>query len=178
MKARPKSWKKFFNTYLPLTDWLFHYSLREDLMADIVAGITVAIMHIPQGMAYASLAETGPMVGIYTAVFPVAMYTLLGPSRHVSIGTNPLTSILVGSAVTSTLPEGGGSGGAGLNETDSALHGLRLPSIWPSYGGDGRAEEDDAYLDYSDADAAGEDAGDNFFAPSTRHPERSRGISR
>ena len=51
------------------------------------------------GMAYASLANTELMVGIYTAVFPVAVYVFLGPSRHVSIGTNPLTSILVGNAV-------------------------------------------------------------------------------
>ena len=72
-------------------------------------------------MAYAQLAETNQMVGMYTAVFPVALYTLLGPSRHVSMGeldsfsgyilialdcifflfpgTNPLVSMLVGSVV-------------------------------------------------------------------------------
>ncbi len=38
------------------------------------------------GMAYANLAELDPIYGIYTAIFPVLIYTLLGPSRHVSMG--------------------------------------------------------------------------------------------
>ena len=37
-------------------------------------------------MAYANLAELDPIYGIYTAIFPVLIYTLLGPSRHVSMG--------------------------------------------------------------------------------------------
>lgn len=49
IKTRPKSWKKFFNRYLPVTDWLFNYNIKNDLVADIIAGFTVAIMHIPQG---------------------------------------------------------------------------------------------------------------------------------
>lgn len=96
---KPKSWKKIFNKYLPITDWLFNYDIKADLVSDIITGITIAIMHIPQGMAYAQLAETDEMVGLYTAVFPVIIYTLLGPSRHVSMGTNPLTSILLGAIV-------------------------------------------------------------------------------
>jgi len=91
--------KKMLHRYLPITDWLFNYNLKSDLVWDIIAGVTIAIMHIPQGIAYALLAETSPIVGIYTAVFPVIIYILLGPSRHVSIGTNPLTSILVGQCV-------------------------------------------------------------------------------
>ncbi|TRY70415.1 hypothetical protein TCAL_17317 [Tigriopus californicus] len=83
---KPKSWKKIFNKYLPITDWLFNYNVKADLVSDIITGITIAIMHIPQGMAYAQLAETDEMVGLYTAVFPVIIYTLLGPSRHVSMG--------------------------------------------------------------------------------------------
>ena len=107
LRVRPKSWTKFFHTYLPITDWLFNYDLRNDIVHDLIAGVTIAIMHIPQGsikksfyqlrkqrssrllflgMAYAQLAETNQMVGMYTAVFPVALYTLLGPSRHVSMG--------------------------------------------------------------------------------------------
>eukprot|EP00095_Tigriopus_kingsejongensis_P012577 maker-scaffold298_size217389-snap-gene-1.14 protein:Tk12577 transcript:maker-scaffold298_size217389-snap-gene-1.14-mRNA-1 annotation:"solute carrier family 26 member 10-like isoform x3" len=114
---RPKSWKKIFNHYLPITDWLFNYKVKSDLVADLIAGITIAIMHIPQGMAYAQLAETDPMVGLYTAVFPVIVYTLLGPSRHVSMGTNPLTAILLGAIVkkyaTPYGDDGGGDNGDG-----------------------------------------------------------------
>ena len=39
------------------------------------------------GMAYANLAEVEAIYGIYTAIFPVIIYTLLGPSKHVSMGT-------------------------------------------------------------------------------------------
>ena len=47
-------------------------------------------------MAYAALANTRLTVGIYTAIFPVFVYLFLGPSHHISLGTNPLTSIIVG----------------------------------------------------------------------------------
>jgi len=50
-------------------------------------------------MAYANLAEVDPIYGLYTAIFPVLIYAILGPSKHVSMGTNPLTSILVGSVM-------------------------------------------------------------------------------
>ena len=47
-------------------------------------------------MAYAALANTDYSVGIYTAIFPVFVYLFFGPSHHISFGTNPLTSIIVG----------------------------------------------------------------------------------
>ena len=47
-------------------------------------------------MAYAALANTDYSVGIYTAIFPVFVYLLFGPSHHISFGTNPLTSMIVG----------------------------------------------------------------------------------
>ena len=50
------------------------------------AGFTVAVMHIPQGMAYALLANTDPIVGIYTAFFPVIVYIFMGTSAHISLG--------------------------------------------------------------------------------------------
>jgi len=37
------------NQYLPITNWLGHYKVKDDLVADIIAGITIAIMNIPQG---------------------------------------------------------------------------------------------------------------------------------
>ena len=47
-------------------------------------------------MAYAALANTDYSVGLYTAIFPVFVYLFFGPSRHISFGTNPLTSMIVG----------------------------------------------------------------------------------
>ncbi len=58
------------------------------------------------GMAYAELAEVDEIVGLYTAIFPVFIYLFFGPSKHISYGTNPLTSILVGALVVQYVPLG------------------------------------------------------------------------
>lgn len=55
-------------------------------MSDVISGCTVAIMHIPQGMGYALLANLPPVTGIYMAFFPVLMYIIFGTSRHNSMG--------------------------------------------------------------------------------------------
>lgn len=63
-------------------------------MPDIISGLTVAIMHIPQGMAYALLGNVPPVVGIYMAFFPVLVYFFFGTSRHVSMGKKKCILIL------------------------------------------------------------------------------------
>lgn len=84
----------------PIISWLgISYNWRSDILGDIISGCTVAIMHIPQGMGYALLANVPPVVGIYTAFFPVLMYALLGTSRHNSMGTFAVVSIMVGKCV-------------------------------------------------------------------------------
>ena len=71
--------------YLPILEWGKHYS-RELFVSDLLAGLIVAIMLVPQSMAYALLAEVPPVLGIYAAVFPVLIYSIFGPSKHISIG--------------------------------------------------------------------------------------------
>lgn len=56
-------------------------------------------MHIPQGMAYGILALVTPEVGLYMAFFPVLIYFLLGTSRHASLGTFAVISIMVSKTV-------------------------------------------------------------------------------
>ena len=65
----------------------------------MVSGFTVAVMHIPQGMAYGLLAGVPPVVGIYTGFFPVLLYSFLGTMPHVSMGTFAVVSILVSTPV-------------------------------------------------------------------------------
>ena len=64
-------------------------------MADIIAGVTVAIMQIPQGIAYALLVGITPNYGLYTSFFPVLIYSFLGTAQHISLGTMAVVDIML-----------------------------------------------------------------------------------
>ncbi|MCB9877529.1 MAG: STAS domain-containing protein [Planctomycetes bacterium] len=69
--------------------------LRGSLRADVVAGLTVAILGVPQAMAYALVAGLPPVYGLYTAIVSCAVAALLGSSRHLVTGpTNGLSLVL------------------------------------------------------------------------------------
>ncbi|XP_044260384.1 prestin-like isoform X1 [Tribolium madens] len=84
---------------IPVLKWLPKYSCKKNIFGDIISGITVAIMHIPQGMAYGLLGNVPPVVGIYMAFFPVLIYFIFGTSRHVSIGTFAIVCLMTGKVV-------------------------------------------------------------------------------
>ena len=79
---------------VPAVEWLRIYS-RKDFKGDLIAGIIVAIMLVPQGMAYAMLAGLPPVFGLYAATIPLIVYALFGSSRHLSIGPVAMVSLLV-----------------------------------------------------------------------------------
>jgi len=83
---------------LPFLDWLPRYR-QEDLFGDLLAGVIVAIMLVPQGMAYAMLAGLPPQVGLYASILPAILYGLLGSSRTLAVGPVALTSLLVAATV-------------------------------------------------------------------------------
>ncbi|KAL2733246.1 prestin-like isoform X1 [Vespula maculifrons] len=95
-KADP--WK-IFKKSVPLISWLPEYNWRNNILGDLVAGITVAVMHIPQGMAYAILGNVPSIIGIYMAFFPVLVYFLFGTSRHNSMGTFAVVCMMTGKVV-------------------------------------------------------------------------------
>jgi len=78
----------------PVLGWLRGYR-RLDLKADLPAGLTVAIMLVPQAMAYAMLAGLPPVTGLYAATVPVIIYALLGSSRQLAVGPVAMVSLLV-----------------------------------------------------------------------------------
>jgi SulP family sulfate permease len=83
---------------LPLARTLQSYG-RPDLWTDVAAGLTVGVVLIPQGMAYALIAGLPPVYGLYAAVVPMAVYALLGTSRHMSVGPAAMAALLVASGV-------------------------------------------------------------------------------
>ena len=76
-----------------LPDWLTPYP-RQHLAADLVAGIVVSILVIPQSLAYALLAGLPPQAGLYVSIFPVIAYALLGSSRVQAVGPVAITAIM------------------------------------------------------------------------------------
>lgn len=83
-----------FRPHLPIQDWLPGYN-RQMLANDSIAGLIVAIMLVPQGMAYALLAGLPPQVGLYASIVPLVFYGLLGSSRALAVGPVAIVSIMV-----------------------------------------------------------------------------------
>ena len=91
--------------FIPILQWLPSYT-REQATSDIPAGLTVGVMLIPQGMAYALLAGLPPIYGLYGATIPIILYAIFGTSRQLAVGPVAMVSLLVASGV-STLAAGG-----------------------------------------------------------------------
>lgn len=91
--------------FIPALQWLPNYN-KEDLSGDVSAGMIVAVMLIPQGMAYAMLAGLPPVIGLYSATIPLFVYALLGSSKQLAVGPVAIVSLLVFSGVSSLAEPG------------------------------------------------------------------------
>lgn len=82
----------------PLASQLGSYG-REELRGDLSAGLTVGVMLIPQGMAYALIAGVPPIYGLYASLVPLVVYALFGTARQLAVGPVAIVSLLVAAAV-------------------------------------------------------------------------------
>lgn len=94
-----------FRRFLPALRWLPAYD-KKNLPGDLSAGATVAVMLIPQSMAYAMLAGLPPIVGLYACLAPLLLYALFGTSRQLAIGPTAMDSLLVAAGVSTLATQG------------------------------------------------------------------------
>ncbi|XP_074558582.1 sulfate transporter 4.1, chloroplastic-like [Curcuma longa] len=99
-RVRSMSATDWLELLLPCTRWMRNYRLREYLQADLMAGITVGVMLVPQSMSYAKLASLNPIYGLYGGFVPVFVYAIFGSSRQLAVGPVALTSLLVSNVLT------------------------------------------------------------------------------
>ncbi|WOK96180.1 putative sulfate transporter 3.3 [Canna indica] len=80
----------------PIFEWLPSYSFSL-FKSDLIAGLTIASLAIPQGISYAKLANLPPIIGLYTSFVPPLVYAVLGSSKDLAIGPVSIASLIMGS---------------------------------------------------------------------------------
>src|ERR1700754_4214437 len=78
----------------------------EWLRGDLIAGLTVWAVLVPESLAYASIAGVSPVVGLYAAPPALVLYALFGSSRHLVVGPMSATAALSAATVAALVPLG------------------------------------------------------------------------
>lgn len=94
----PKA-KRTLTDFFPVLLWLPKYKIKEYVWGDVMSGLIVGIILVPQAIAYCLLAGLEPIYGLYTSFFANIIYFFLGTSKHVSVGIFSLMSLMVGQVV-------------------------------------------------------------------------------
>ncbi|KAJ9543027.1 hypothetical protein OSB04_022734 [Centaurea solstitialis] len=82
--------------FFPIFEWGSRYNLSF-FKSDVIAGITIASLAIPQGISYAKLANLPPILGLYSSFIPPLVYAMMGSSKDLAVGTVAVASLLTGS---------------------------------------------------------------------------------
>lgn len=94
----PPAWKHRLAFFAPGLSKLFSYN-RADLPYDLIAGLSVASVAVPVGVAYAELAGFSPEVGLYSTILPMVAYAIFGTSRQLMVGPDAAVCALLAAAV-------------------------------------------------------------------------------
>ncbi|KAB2596064.1 sulfate transporter 4.2 [Pyrus ussuriensis x Pyrus communis] len=100
-KVQSMTWVEWLALFLPCSRWIRTYKWREYLQVDLMSGITVGVMLVPQAMSYAKLAGLEPIYGLYSGFIPLFVYAIFGSSRQLAVGPVALVSLLVSNVLTS-----------------------------------------------------------------------------
>ncbi|CAL0332536.1 unnamed protein product [Lupinus luteus] len=84
--------------FVPIFQWLPTYTWRL-LISDLIAGLTITSLAIPQGISYAKLANLPPLVGLYSSSVPPLVYAVFGSSKHMAVGTIAAASLLIAQTI-------------------------------------------------------------------------------
>ncbi|KAI5957398.1 SUL2 [Candida margitis] len=90
--------KNYLLSLFPILQWILHYNGRW-LYGDLVAGITVGVVLVPQSMSYAQLAGLEPQYGLYSSFVGVFIYSFFATSKDVSIGPVAVMSLQVSKVI-------------------------------------------------------------------------------
>jgi SulP family sulfate permease len=104
--------------FMPAARWLRRYE-RADLTRDLAGGVAVGSMLIPQGLAFAQIVRVPPAAGLWSGIAAMVGYALFGPSRHLMVGPEAGTAMMVAAVLTS----------AGIESPEQRLGGAALLAI-------------------------------------------------
>uniref|UniRef100_A0AC35U1Z5 STAS domain-containing protein n=1 Tax=Rhabditophanes sp. KR3021 TaxID=114890 RepID=A0AC35U1Z5_9BILA len=90
----------FLLSFFPILSWLPSYEWGNWLFGDLIAGVTIGIVQVPQAVAYALLCGVDPVYGLYSSFFSVWLYMFFGTSKYVSIGSFAIISLMTGESAT------------------------------------------------------------------------------
>jgi sulfate permease, SulP family len=99
LQSKAHNWR----SYVPLLDIIRHYR-RDDFSHDLLAGLVVGVVTIPQAIAYAFLAGLPAQAGLYACLAPMVIYAVLGSSRHMVVGPVAVAALMVAAAVGTYAP--------------------------------------------------------------------------
>ncbi|KFO32002.1 sulfate transporter [Fukomys damarensis] len=99
--------KNMIFRFFPVLQWLPKYDLKKNLLGDVMSGLIVGILIVPQSIAYSLLAGQDPIYGLYTSFFASIIYFLFGTSRHISVGIFGVLCLMIGEVVDRELHKAG-----------------------------------------------------------------------
>ncbi|XP_058182414.1 sulfate transporter 4.1, chloroplastic-like isoform X1 [Rhododendron vialii] len=98
-KLNLMTWTEWIELFLPCYRWIRAYKWKDYFQLDLMAGVTVGVMLVPQSMSYAKLAGLPAIYGLYSGFVPIFVYAIFGSSRQLAIGPVALVSLLVSNAL-------------------------------------------------------------------------------